>query len=288
MLVAIACVAGCGSTPHAGAPTASIDDSPQAADATRSPPAAFEQRQRDRALGFMRQKRFAEAAVTWEVLGVLRPDVGEYRERLAETQRQIDAAVAERLPRAAQAAQRGDIDAATQHYLAVLALQPQNEPAADALRALERERNKRNYLGKYSRFTITRRAIADAEMPANAGHMADRNDIEHAALLAGMFDVIAIRHDIEHAALLAGDGEFDEAIGLLERRLVADRRDAAARRLLASVYYRKAESLSSRDKSAAVAALEKSVRLDPVEPIAAARLRQLKGGSVAAPATPVR
>jgi len=269
MLVAIACVAGCGSTPPAGAPTASIDDSPQAADATRSPPAAFEQRQRDRALGFMRQKRFAEAAVTWEVLGVLRPDVGEYRERLAETQRQIDAAVAERLPRAAQAAQRGDIDAATQHYLAVLALQPQNEPAADALRALERERNKRNYLGKYSRFTITRRAIADAEMPANAGQMADRNDIEH-------------------AALLAGDGEFDEAIGLLERRLVADRRDAAARRLLASVYYRKAESLSSRDKSAAVAALEKSVRLDPVEPIAAARLRQLKGGSVAAPATPVR
>lgn len=228
-------------------------------------PSPFEQQQRDRALGFALQRRLADAALAWEVLAALRPDVGEYRERLVDAQRQIDAAVTERLPRAAQAARRGENDRAAQHYLAVLALQPRNEEAADALRTLERERNKRNFLGKYSRVTITRRAIADAEMPVGAGLVAGANDVEH-------------------AALLAGDDEFDDAIALLERRLAAEWRDPAARRLLANVYYRQAESLLRSDKAAAVAALERSVRLDPTVARAVARLRQLKGGAAATPA----
>ena len=38
--------------------------------------------------------------------------------------------------------------------------------AADALRGLERDRNKRSHLGKLSRNTLTRRAMADAEVAA--------------------------------------------------------------------------------------------------------------------------
>jgi tetratricopeptide (TPR) repeat protein len=265
VVLSCAVLLGCVSTPPAMPPIGPVEDLPQSSDSSLSPQSVFEQQQRERALGFARQRRLSDAALAWEVLTVLRPDVVEYGDRLADTQRQIDAAVAERLPRAAQTAQRGDVDAAAQQYLAVLALQPRNEAAADALRALERERNKRNYLGKYSRITITRRAIADAEMPINSSQMAGHNEVEH-------------------AAMLAGDGEFDDAIGLLEHWLAVDRRDTAARRQLANVYYRKAESLLPRDKSAAVKALEKSVRLDPTEPRAAARLRQLKGGAVAPPA----
>ena len=255
-----AVVFGCASAPVADDTAAPVGE---VAAPTPQPAAAqstYEQQQRDRALAFARQRRLADAAIAWELLTVLRPDVADYRERLADAQRQVDAAVAERMPRAAQAAQRGEIDNATQLYLAILALQPLNEPAAEALRGVERERNKRNYLGKFSRSTLTRRALADAEMPANVS--ADSGG------LAG-------RNEVEHAALLAGDGEFDDAIGLLERRLVLDPKDSAARRLLAEVYYRKAESLLPLDRSAAITALEKSARTDPAQARAANRLRQL-------------
>jgi tetratricopeptide (TPR) repeat protein len=224
---------------------------------TQLPALMFEQRQREQALAFARRQRLADAALTWEVLLVLRPDSSEYRERLAETRRQIDALGAERLARALPAAQRGDLDGATQQYLAILALQPTSEPAADALRALERERNRRNYLGKSSRITLTRRAAADAEMAASPAGMASGNELEH-------------------ATLLAGDGEFDEAIALLERRLRIDRRDAPARRLLARIYFGKAGVVLARDRNGAIAALEKSARLDPEDSQAATRLRQLR------------
>ena len=267
LLAAGACAAlfGCASVPPVDetvAPGNAVAPSP-------SPPAPqsiYEQQQRNRALAFARQKRLADAAIVWEVLTVLRPDVADYRNRLSDAQRQIDAAVAERLPRAAHAAQRGEIDNATQLYLAILALQPLSEPAADALRALERERNKRNYLGKPSRATLTRRAMAEAEMPANVS--------AGSGGLAG-------RNDAEHAALLAGDGEFDDAIALLQRRLVVDPKDSAARSLLADVYYRKAESLLPRDRPGAMAALEKSMRAYPAESRAANRLKQLNRTAIA-------
>lgn len=262
-LVAGACAAlfGCASGPpveEAGVLGSGAAVSP----ALLEPQSTYEQQQRDRALAFARQKRLADAAIVWELLTVLRSDVAEYRERLADTERQIEVAVAERLPRAAQAAQRGEIDNASQLYLAILALQPLNETAADALRGLERERNKRTYLGKFSRATLTRRAIADAEMPAN--------------VIASSSGGLAGRNDVEHAALLAGDGEFDDAIGLLDRRLVLDPKDSAARRLLADVHYRRGELLLPRDRPAAIAALEKSARTYPAEPRAANRLKQLK------------
>ena len=255
-----AALTGCASAPSADEPGDAVALTPR----PTAQPSVYEQQQRDRALGFARQKRLADAALAWELLTVLRPDLAEYRERLADVQRQIDAAVAERAPRAAQAAQRGELDNATQLYLSILALQPLNEGAADALRALERERNKRSYLGKFSRTTLTRRAMAEAEMPAGVGVISGG--------LAG-------RNDIEHASLLAGDGEFDDAIGLLERRLVLDPKDGAARRLLADVYYRQAESLLLRDRPGAVVALQKSARAYPAEPRAANRLRQLESAA---------
>lgn len=263
---ALLCAAlfGCASGPSTDKTGVRVHEAAPPAPAMAAPLSAYEQQQRDRALAFMRQRRLADAAIAWELLTVLRPDVAEYRERLGEAQRQIDTAVAERLPRAALAAQRGELDNATQLYLAILALQPLNEPAADALRAVERERNKRNYLGKFSRITLTQRAMAEAEMPANAGTASGG--------LAG-------QNEVEHAALLAGDGELDDAIGLLERRLVLEPKDQAARRLLADVYYRKAESLLPRDRPGAVAVLQKSARVYPSEPRAVNRLKQLKAGA---------
>lgn len=257
---------------------------------------AFERQQRERAIESTRQRRLADAAFAWEVLTVLRPELPEYRERLAESQKLVDDAVADRLPRAAQAARRGDIEPATQQYLAVLALQPQNPQAADALRALERERNARQYLGRPSRITLTRRAAPDGEMatggPPPSGAVSARPSAPAllvakapSAVSPSVASTLPGSNDVEHAALLAGDGELDDAIALLERRLAAERRDTSARRLLASLYARKAEALVSSNRPAALDAVQKSLRIEPTEPRALSLLSQLKPAHAPAPAS---
>jgi len=62
----------------------------------------------------------------------------------------------------------------------------------------------------------------------------------------------------------------------------AERSDTAARRLLASLYHRKGESLAASDRRAAIDVLQKSVRLDPAAPRVAALLRQLRKAGAAA------
>lgn len=243
--------------------------------AATSPHPAFEQRQRERALSLAREGRLADAVVAWEVLIVLRPDVAAYRERFDEVNRQIDATVAERLARAAQAARRGEIDGAMQLYLGVLAVEPDQAKAANALRALERERVKRNYVGKYTRFTLTRRSISDGEMKS-APKLEERNELEH-------------------ASMLAGQGDFDDATALLEQRLKTNPREPATQRLLADLYFQKVQAQPGLDKATAVRGLERSVQLDPTHAAAKARLWQLKSSNaapraaqatVAAPARP--
>jgi tetratricopeptide (TPR) repeat protein len=257
-LLAALVVAGCGTSPTA-APTAPAAEEVVA----RMPPpaSAFERRLRDRALSQGRQGRLAEAAVSWEILTVLRPDAGEYRDRLADIRRLIDTSLPDRLQRGAQALKRGDLDAASLQYLAALSLQPDHAQAADALRQIERERNKRSYLGKHSRSTLTRRAMTEAQMANTAPAVPlDRNEVEH-------------------ASMLATQGEHDDAIALLERHLAVDKRDAAACQLLADIYFQKAEKQLPRDRSAALVSFEKGMRLDAANPRVAAKLKQLKNGN---------
>lgn len=283
---ACAIVGGCASTPApAPEPAEPPQDPPPAPIVVLPPePSPYELRQRERAQALARQGRLADAALIWEMLSTIRPKAPEYRERLAEVQKQIDAGVADRLQRGDQAAARGQVDAAMQQYLAALALQPDNARAADALRGMERERVRRAHLGKLSRNTLTRRAMSEAEMApsdAPADTLATPGPTTKATGLEE-------RNEVEHASLLASQGEWDEAIAMMERRLRANRRDDAARELLADVYFQKAEAVAARNRGAAVALLERSVRLDPRHPKAPERLRQLRppAPTSAAPATP--
>ncbi len=256
--VCAAALAGCAAPP----PIQGV-----AASASTASPSAFEQQYRDRASSAQRQGHLADAAIAWEVLTVLRPESREYREALDSTRRQIDAAVAERLPRATQALRRGDLDAATQGYLAVLALQPDSSPAADALRSIERERVKRQQLGRLSRLTLMRRGT-ETTGPS------DKTPAP----------VAVDRNELEHATILARQGEIDSAISLLERRIAADRNDRAARNMLADLYERKADDvLAAKDTAGAIALLEKSLRLDPSDAHVAERLKQLRGAKLSKP-----
>lgn len=256
-MVCIAALAGCASSPPTSGTAASV------ATGTSTPStSAFEQQYRDRASSAQRQGHLADVAIAWEVLTVLRPESREYRDALADTRRQIDAAVAERFPRALQAQRRGDLEAAMQGYLAVLALRADSTPAADALRSIERERVRRQQLGRPSRRGIETMGQNDrAVAPARV----DRNELEH-------------------ATILARQGEIDSAIGLLERRIAADRNDRAARRLLADLYERKADDvLAARDTAGAIVLLEKSLRLDASDVRVAERLKQLRAATGSKP-----
>lgn len=277
-------VGGCASNapPTSGPSDPLQDEVPAPTVVLPAEPSPYELRQRERATTLARQGRLADAALTWELLATIRPRVPEYRERLAEVQKQIDSGVAERLQRGEQAAARGQVDAAMQQFLAALALQPDNSRAADALRAVERERIKRNHLGKLSRNTLTRRAMSEAEVGPNDAPVdafAQTGPGPGAKAMS-----TEERNEIEHAALLASQGEWDGAITLLERRLRANRRDVPAQQLLADVYFQKAEATAPANRSAAIALLERSVRNDPRHPRAPARLRQLRAAAAAAQA----
>jgi tetratricopeptide (TPR) repeat protein len=256
MAAALACavigltlLSACTSTPTGSANKA----------AAGSPNTAFEQQELDRANLLTRQGKLAEAALSWEVLTVLRPDVPRYADRLHQVRDQIERSATELANNARQAQRRGALDEAAQRYLALLAIKPDDSAAAEALRGIERERIKRDSLGRLSRVTV-------------AGHMvqsAARSDGEAANALS------AERNDLEHAALLAGQGDFDDAIALLSPRLKAKPKDDAARALLADVYYRKAQGLADVDQAGAITAIGLCLQLDGSHASARSLLAQL-------------
>ena len=157
-MASVLALAACGSQPAApGGPAASPRPAPTAAPPSRSDGIeAFERTHRERAETAQRQGRLADAALSWEVLTALKPQRSEYRERLAATRAQIQLALDDRLAKGAAAHKRGELDAAVQHYLAALALEPTHEGAADALRGIERERQKR-HVGRLARDPLQRR-----------------------------------------------------------------------------------------------------------------------------------
>jgi hypothetical protein len=160
-------LAACGSQPPAPAGAAGTAEVSRPAAAAAVPGRqdgveAFERQQRERAETAQRQGRLADAALAWEVLTALKPQRSEYRERLAATRAQVRSGVADRLGKAAVAHKRGELDGAVQHYLAALALDPLNDTAADALRAIERERQKRP-AGRLARDPLQRRANGEAD-----------------------------------------------------------------------------------------------------------------------------
>lgn len=234
----------------AGVPSGGSAGVPGAGSGTRNDPVVdFELRQREAAVALERQGRWGEAAQNWEVLTLLRPS--EYRERLAEARRQADLLATERLQRARVEFRKGDLEAAEQSYLGVLALQPEQAEATDGLRGIERLRNKRDYLGQPSRLTLTRKPgsrVAPSEQSI----------------------------ELEHATMLAGQGEFDEAIGMLQRRVDVAPRDAAARRALADTLLKKAQALQASDPKAARDALQLCLKLEPKNSAAATLLRKLR------------
>ena len=261
-------LAACSTPPGTPAPPA--EPAPQQAPRSREQPPPprttsavdqFEQNHRTAAEAAVRKGRWNEAIWAWDVVLALKPDDAEAiaGRRTADTAAQ--AAVAERLPRAAQARSRGDLEQAVRLYLEVLALRPGHAESADALRAMEIERSRRQAVGSFARAMVP-------------GPAAPRTAPARQASGSGI--------DLEHASLLAGQGDIDAAIALLQPANGSRRAEPEARALLADLYVKQADKLAASDRPAALNALRQSLRTVPGHPAATLRLRQLQAAGTTA------
>lgn len=268
----LALVAGCASRGPGPAaepvPPAAPAELPAAPEPGTAMP-AFQQLHQNAARLAEQRGQWTQALWHLDVLLALAPADAELQQRHEHALQAAQQAAADALKRARQARARGEHEGATRLYLEVLSLAPGDAEAADGLRTLERERVKRQHLGQLSRNTLNRRPGAEPAMPANGNAMPPP--------ASGAAD----RNELEHASLLAGQGEIDGAIAVLKPLVTSRRADPAVRRMLADLYVRQAEALLPARRDAAIAALERAVQADPTHPKAAARLKEV---SAAAPA----
>ena len=105
---------------------------------------SFEHNHREKALTLQQQRRWAGAAVEWDILVLLRPENAEYQTRLRDVKARIAKGVEEDLKSAEEARQHGDLQEASRSYLKALSLDPSNRAAVDALRKLQQEVHRRS------------------------------------------------------------------------------------------------------------------------------------------------
>jgi hypothetical protein len=264
----VALFTGCAGGPPAagpaGLPAARLPSAPPSA--TTVALDAFEQKQRAAALAAAAQGRWSDASYAWDLVLTLHPKDAQAAAQRARADAAAQAAVAERLPRARLAQQRGDAEGASRLWLEVLALAPQNAEAADALRAIEKARAERNAVVFASRTRPAPRPLAP-DSSVNAG----------------------TRNALEHASLLAGQGETAAAIAMLQPLVAARPAEPGLRAMLADLYLRQAEQLASSDARAAIGLLERCLALHPEASLAALarqRLRELR--SLSGPSSSAR
>lgn len=240
-------LAGCASRGPAPVPTGDAPAVTETAapDVPDAPLQGYERTQAERAASAEAAGQWADAALAWEILSVLRPNDQQVRQRLESARQRIDTLANDRQAAAVAAHRRGDLDGAMQAYLDVLVLDPSRRIAADALRQIERDRTRRSVVGRFARPPAPRRSI-EAEM---------------AAAVEPSEPARAANSQREHATLLARQGDLDGAIQLL-RDSTAARQDAAHRNLLADLYVQKAETLRQRQPELARQAVEAALALD--------------------------
>jgi tetratricopeptide (TPR) repeat protein len=262
---AVLVLAACASAPAPPPPPAA----PATAAKPRVTPVAparavddFERAQAARAAAAEQQGRLAEAEIALEALTALRPQRQDYAERLRVLHQRIERAAAEAVARGLEEQRRGDVDRAARSFLQALALRPGHAVAAEALRAIERERNQRNFVGRFARNTLR---LVSKEGTAPPAPISPSDSTL-----------------VEHASLLASQGEIDAAIGLAAKPAEQRQADPLLRRLVADLYFRKAQSLEPQRRGEVIDWLQRSLKLDPEHGPARERLQQLRGATAPA------
>jgi tetratricopeptide (TPR) repeat protein len=264
-------------------------------------------RHRELALQYGRAGDLPAAAAQWHVLTLLAPADDEFRRELAATRAAIGLGAKESLAAGTAALRAGDTERASQTMLRVLALDPGNAEAAKALRDLDRQKLARIQSDRAAR--IRQQEDANATRAPRSGSTAeggDTYDLEQRLELLRAGDLNsglrelrsfvdanprdgAARQRIGAAVWdrgreLEAQGAREQALSIYEQA-VALRGDAAPgwaasiqalRRALSDEYYEKGLREFRTDVALAVRDLETSVRYDPQNAKAAARLKEAR------------
>lgn len=189
-----------------------------------------------------KQQRWSEAAVHWEILQLLRPDVPEYAQELERCQTLAKDTAAQQLKAANAARERKDIDQATAAYLKALRMEPDNKAALEGLRGIEKQRAATGALARNARANgnakNNRAYVSRAVQPEPYGGM---------------------RQDLDLGIMLFRQGDHAGSIPVIEKYLRGDPRDESARRYLGDAYLQLGQQQTrAGKKEEALASLEKA------------------------------
>ena len=213
-----------------------------------------EERWRDRAALLMRDDRWADAALQWELLVLLRPDNSEYERALQDTRVRIAKLAAERQRRAEEARQRGDVEQAALWHFKTLVVDPDHVAAAQSLRALDRERLRRTYLARGARTQGSPNALAQILFP-------NGSPARPAVPAMKPAPAMSAPDDLDAGIMLYRQGELAASIEALHKHLQRSPQDVGARRYLGDAYTALAQrQLREGKEEPALALFEKAHR----------------------------
>lgn len=298
-----ALAAGCATAPPVAPP---IEERP--APSAPSPVQMLEGPHRARALNLMQERRWAEAAIQWELLLLLRPQSSEYRALLATTRKHIEDTAHDALGDAEQARKRGDLDAAATQYLRALNADRDNQGAANGLREIERERVRRAYLNRSPRgmtgaMTPTAEDLAEVDEGVSLYRQGDYVGAVQSLqryLPTHPKDTVARGYlaDAFYQLGLAAvkDGRKEDALRYFEKGRAVSQTDRnglevvvrETRRSLADDYFRRGVEAYAQNPRQAIELWQQSLRYDPSHEEALARLRSARQAARSAGAAAAR
>jgi tetratricopeptide (TPR) repeat protein len=302
--VGLALLAGCAELPPAPAPESA--PTPSAHDEQVRQAIA---RHRQLALQYKQSGDLFAAAAQWQVLTLLAPRDDSFRDELAAARVSIARRAQENLNAGTAALRSGDTDRAAEAMLKVLALDPENAEAARALRDIEKRRLSRIQAGRAAKVneaaaaTQPSRAASPRPPATDAG---DAYSLEQPLEMFKAGDTAGGLRDLrrfvdanpndraarqrigtvvyDRARELEGQGSREQALALYDQA-VSLRGEAApgwathiqaVRKALGDEYFDQGVQAYPTDAALAIKQWETSLRYDPQNARAAARLRDAR------------
>lgn len=304
----LALLAGCAQLPPAPAPVPAVRVSAHEEQVGRAIA-----RHRQLALQSAQSGELAAAAAQWQILTALSPQDESFRRELADTRAAIDRRARENLAAGATALKAGDTDRAAESMLRVLAVDPDNAEAAKALRDLERRRLTRIQAQRAAKAGGTAVAANAASAPmraappsAPAADAADAYSLDQPLEMfkagdteGGLRDLRryvdsnpgdkAARNRIgaavyDRAREIEAQGQREQALALYEQAVSLRGEPAAGwasriqavKKALGDEYFDKGVKAYPADAALAIRQWETSLRYDPQNARAAARLKDAR------------
>jgi tetratricopeptide (TPR) repeat protein len=252
----------------------------------------------------------AAAATQWQIVTALAPDDATYRRELADARAAVDRRARENLAAGNAAMKSGDADRAVEAMLRVLALEPDNKEAAQVLRDVEKRRLMRIQAGRAAKVNEAAAAAPSSakavpQRPATAD-VADAYSLEQPLEMFRAGDTAGGLRDLrryvdqnpndkaarnrigaavyDRAKDLEAQGQREQALAMYEQA-VALRGDAApgwtariqaVKKALGDEYFDKGVKAWPADPPLAMKQWEASLKFDPQNAKAAARLKDAR------------